>query len=339
MEQNPTLLDESAKGWSPSTRCHGLRTTLSLLLSLTVTLSHAEDSGWEVYRDLGDRAAQSGNLAEAEAMYTKSLQLSDKSLEHQDVQIGELLAKLGELYVIKKEYVKAESPLKRSLDNAVWNLGASDIKLVPPLNRLATCYLYLPNGWPIAQALYYRALNIIEVSLGPDHPDVADALHRFALSLDYPYGRLPSAISLLERALAIREKSLGMDHLKVADTLSTLGFIYDLHGDYTTAKPLYERALTIQESNLGPTEPKVLQTLHNLGMLYILQRDTVNGDLFFQQAITKLEKILGSDHPEVGKVVELYASLLKNVGRQEEAETLLKRAEEISAKSMESSKP
>jgi hypothetical protein len=46
---------------------------------------------------------------------------------------------------------------------------------------------------------------------------------------------------------------------------------------------------------------------------------------------------LGSNQPEVGKVVEKCGSLLKNVGRQEEAELLLKRAEEISSKSMESS--
>jgi len=64
--------------------------------------------------------------------------------------------------------------------------------------------------------------DILERSLGTQHPDVAVPLGGLAAAM-WALGRLEEALPLLQRALAISERTLGPDHPSTATVRSNLG--------------------------------------------------------------------------------------------------------------------
>ena len=309
---------------------------LALVLLAATTLSafdvsRADNESWRKYEALGNEARQTGDFARAEESYANALELIGQSQQISN-DTATLLNKIGEIHFRKKDYKKAEAAYRRALSIFEWNKGPDDHTVAETLDLLATSFLNQVNGKAVAGALYYRALAIREKALGPEHPLVADSLHNVGLTLYFDQGRLPTAIPLFRRALAIREKAFGHSHLKVAESLSSLAFVYDLHGSYKDAASLYEEALEIRETNLGPDAPEVLQTLYNLGMAYRLQGEYGKAETINKRRLMSLERKLGPDHPEVAAALEIYASTLRNAGREEEAKILHERAEQIRAK-------
>ena len=65
-----------------------------------------------------------------------------------------------------------------------------------------------------AESLIKRALDINEMALGPEHPDVGHTLNHLS-TLYLTIGEYAKAESLLKRALSIDEKVFGPDHPNV----------------------------------------------------------------------------------------------------------------------------
>lgn len=77
-------------------------------------------------------------------------------------------------------------------------------------NALAVTYKHT-GRFADAEALYLRALPILESSLGPAHPDVGGLGHNLA-GLAHSRGRYTDAEPLARRSIEIREAALGPDH-------------------------------------------------------------------------------------------------------------------------------
>lgn len=122
-----------------------------------------------------------------------------------------------------------------------------------------------PTGGP-GRPLCERALRIVEITSGPDHPHVATTLCGLAgvlRDLDEPVNARP----LIERALHIHETSYGPDHPYVATTLYSLATVLRDLGEPTTARAPLQRALRIRESTYGPNHSmslRIRQTLRQL---------------------------------------------------------------------------
>jgi tetratricopeptide (TPR) repeat protein len=301
-------------------------------------ITYAEESTWEGQILLGDKAKQTGEIARAKELYEKAIELAGDSLR-EDKRLADVWRKLGDIHSENKDYNEAARAYKRDLNIMVFHLGPDDPQITESMNRLAWCHLHLADGWPIAQALYYRVLEIQEKAFGTGDLRVADSLQNYASSLDFPQNGYRLAIPFLLRSLEIRENHLGKDHPKVADSLIWLAFIHDLNGRYDEAKPLYEQALSIRERTLAPDDPEVLNLTFNLGMLFVLQRDKVDGGSFFRTRISNLEQYLGPNHPETAKLLALYSTFLKNTGQEQEARKIDQRIEAIRSAPSSSSQP
>jgi len=66
----------------------------------------------------------------------------------------------------------------------------------------------MPSANMKAEPLFQRSLKIWEKTLGPDHPDVANALEAYA-DLRSKMGRAKEVASLRARAEAIKKKNKG----------------------------------------------------------------------------------------------------------------------------------
>jgi tetratricopeptide (TPR) repeat protein len=106
-----------------------------------------------------------------------------------------------------------------------------------------------------------------------------------------------------------------------------LATLYQDQGRYTEAEPLFQRALTISEQTLGPEHPETAVMLYNLAFLYQQRHEQAEG--CYQRVLLIDEQVYGQHHPEVATDLEAYASLLREMNREQEALPLEARAKAI----------
>ncbi len=207
-------------------------------------------------------------------------------------------------------------------------LEAEEHKGTKPLAVASTLYnlaiLRRQQGsFAEAERLYRKALGIREHEQGPNHPDVAVILNNLA-ALEVAQGRYADALPLLARALTIRQAALGNAHVLTAQSLNNLALLYAAQGDAAAAEPLYTQALAILEAaapapQSGEPTPGVQPPGSQPG-------DPRGADP-------------RSDDPrsgdprsgELGRVLDNYAALLHDTGRDLEAEKLEARARALHA--------
>jgi tetratricopeptide (TPR) repeat protein len=110
-----------------------------------------------------------------------------------------------------------------------------------------------------------RARALLELDLGRDHLEVADAVSDLGAAMSEA-GDYEGALPLLENALRIQEAELGPDALEVAVTLEFISNAVSGLGDESRSKELDERNLRLYETVLGSEDPRVAMSLRNLAV-------------------------------------------------------------------------
>ncbi|MBW4697476.1 MAG: CHAT domain-containing protein [Aphanocapsa lilacina HA4352-LM1] len=174
-----------------------------------------------------------------------------------------------------------------------------------------------------------RRLELLEQTLGAEHPQVADSLNNLAV-LHGVQGDYAEAEALFERTLALRERAFGPTHPLVAKGLYGLAMLYGARGNLTEAQPLAERALAIRRQTLGADHPQVAKSLHGLAMLLMARGagDTA-AEGYFLEALAVWKKTLGAEHPEAARSLHGLAMLCRLRGEVERAEALFLRVRAI----------
>jgi tetratricopeptide (TPR) repeat protein len=144
-------------------------------------------------------------------------------------------------------------------------------------------------------------------------------------------GALVEAEQLYRRALAIREREQGPNHPDVAVILNNLAGLEAAQGNYDAAQPLLERALTIRQTALGNEHGLTAQSLNNLALLYAAQDNAAAAEPLYQRALAILEKTDEPAEGELERVLDNYAALLHDTGRDTEAAALEARARMLHA--------
>jgi tetratricopeptide (TPR) repeat protein len=115
-----------------------------------------------------------------------------------------------------------------------------------------------------AEAAFRRASAKLEMTLGEDHPETAQAISNLARTL-IAQGRHEEAEPLFRRALRVFDH-VGDNGSNVAVALNGLGLVYNARELYSEAIPCFERALAIFEQVHGPAFPDVATVLRNMAI-------------------------------------------------------------------------
>jgi CHAT domain-containing protein/Tfp pilus assembly protein PilF len=274
-----------------------------------------------------------GEINEAIALADRALKIADKDLgpEHGAVLLS--VSTLAQLHHRKGEPDRAEPFYLRALAIAEKpNSGTEPSFVATLLNGLGRIYVQRADFFG-AEALYKRALNIQERTLGPDDFQVATTLTNLGVMYQEK-GDYQQAERLLERALAIREKATGPEELYVIQSLKSLASLYETKGDYDKAGLLLERAVTRLEKLLGPDNVLVAPGLSDLALHYKTQGDFIKAERLYQRAIAIGEKAGGPENPTLAVTLDNLANLYVSKGDYERAEALYKRALAIKEKSL-----
>lgn len=173
---------------------------------------------------------------------------------------------------------------------------------------------------------------------GGDELAYATTLYRLAI-LRRQQGDLAEAESLYQQALAIRERKQGPTHPDVAMILNNLAAVYAAQGKYDAAQPLLERSVQIRQTALGDDHVLTAESRNNLALLYAAQGKPAAAEPLYRSAIAALEKkdaAPAATQAELERVLENYAALLWDTGRDREAEAIETRARLLRATSSQS---
>ena len=182
--------------------------------------------------------------------------------------------------------------------------------------------------------------EVHDAEANKDKPlDFAQSLYELAI-LRRQQGAFGEAESLYRRALEIREREQGPDHPDLATVLNNLAVLKATLGDYDAAEPLLERALQIRESALGEEHLLTAQSLSNLALLRAARGDAEGAEPLYRRSLAILERP-GSEppHTDLARVLDNYAALLHETGRDGEARALEARARSLGAVSEPGSPP
>jgi tetratricopeptide (TPR) repeat protein len=282
--------------------------------------------------NIGEYHAGRGIFAEAEPLFRRSLEIREKQLGLEHLDVAESLNNLAVLLDSKGKYAEAEPLYRRSIEIREKQSGPEHLDVAYSLNNLAVLLMAI-GKYAEAEPLYRRSLEIREKQLGPEHTDVADSLiGRAALLM--AIGKYAEAEPLYRRSLEIREKQLGLDHPDVAHGLSNLAVLLVSKGNSTEAEPLYRRSLDIVEKQLGPDHPDVANSLNNLAVLLRSKGKYTEAEPLSRRSLEIREKQLGPDHPDVANSLNNLGVLLESKGKYAEAEPLFRRSLEIREKQL-----
>lgn len=103
-------------------------------------------------------------------------------------------------------------------------------------------------------------------------------------------------------------------------------------GEYTQGVKVAKRALQVAQQNDGPDHPNVALSLSNLAELYEAQKEYAKAEPLYKRSLEILEKEFGQDSPFLVPTLLNMASLYNNIGRKDEADRLMERANNIQAK-------
>ncbi|KAM3067029.1 hypothetical protein ACMFMG_011810 [Clarireedia jacksonii] len=200
---------------------------------------------WDFY-NLGNLYREQGKLAEAEAMYIRALEGSEKALGPDHTSTLSTVNNLGILYREQGKLVEAEAMFIRALEGCEKALGPNHTSTLDIVNNLGV--LYKGQGKLIeAEAICIRVLEGSEKTLGPDHISTLPIVSNLG-DLYREQGKLAEAEAMYLRALDGYENALGLEpissYLPALHTMFAFGDLFSQTDRKDTARAMYNRALS-----------------------------------------------------------------------------------------------
>ena len=204
--------------------------------------------------NLGQLKYQQRDLAHAERLFRRSLEIRERSLGADHVSVAQNLNNLAALHVARNEHAEAEALLVRALRINEQERGPSHPDVAVTINNLAKLH-FKRGAYADAEPLLLRLLALKQT---PDknNPEAAAVLASLA-TLRQATGHPAAAESLWRETLAIRERTLSPTDAALSPTLEGLADSCEAQRRWSDAISYRERALESRMKLLGPDHPVV----------------------------------------------------------------------------------
>ena len=280
----------------------------------------SSDTLAESLRHLAISYRQLGRREEAELLLLRAIRIREETLGPDHHIVVTPLDNLANLYRELGRYDEAIALHERGLGILEKALAPNHPRLATKLNNLATAYKAL-DRYEEAESLLLRALTIREETLGPEHPTVSTTLNTLG-TLYLSFGRLDDAEKFLLRSLAIREAASGPDDPRAGVNKLNLGDVHLQRGELDAAERLTLEALAIWNRKLNADHIFRCYGDWQLANVYREQGRYQEAEGIYAGAYGRLVDIRGKDDPDVKELAADYATLLRALDRNAEAEAL-----------------
>lgn len=309
--------------------CRSRSIYICILLGITLFAGPLQAQEME-YERLSHAAATQFNLrrlAESERLLVKALAVSE-AFPPFDIRRADTLRDLGVVSAARRRFIEAEAHLMRSLLIREQIADDQPDGILGTLDRLAVV-LRLAGRLERAEHVAERALALRIEQLGPRHPEVADALVS-AADVALARGRADEAETRLRAALDIRKEAVGHDNLVVADLLASIGRVCETRGRLDEARKNLTRASKIYEK-LAPRSVGHAAVLEDLADVLVRSEKLLDAERLLRRAIGLRTSSADSGAGAIARSMRKCADILRQAGRDDDAERLEKRATDLMA--------
>jgi len=188
--------------------------------------------------------ASQGRVAEAEALYKRSLSVVEQALPGDPLLAGSL-NNLGQFYRGQRRYLEAIDLFRRALAIYQPAYGDNHSLTAKVINNLAAVYL-ASGRYDQAEPLYRRGLGATEKLLGAEHSSVAISLDWLAQT-NFLQRRYSESEAHLRRAIAIAEKSAGAESKLIVSLLDHLVSVVEAQGRADEASSIQQQAQSLAD--------------------------------------------------------------------------------------------
>ncbi|CAF4019125.1 unnamed protein product [Rotaria sp. Silwood1] len=207
---------------------------------------------------------EQGRLEEALKKHQDVLNMREKQLRPNDINIQRSLINIGNVYHALNNYDTALQHYRKALqlhnDYPSENLREKAICL----NHIGSTEIEQGN-YSAARDAFQQAFQIRQQILPPDHPHIAESLYNIGI-VQRQQGDYHDALDSCRRALAIRQKLFSDDHPLVADTFELKAKIYHSQNRFQDALEIHRKVLHIREKSSPNTHADIAQSLNNIGI-------------------------------------------------------------------------
>ena len=261
-------------------------------------------------------------ISEADSLIT-----AERTLGTNHCGVAIICMRLGDNYLSQKRYAEAELNYKRAVGILEKFFGPKDVEVASCLYKLAELF-NKQNKLSECEGYIWRTLEIQQQGLGADHIDVATTLEMLA-DIKGRQSNHEQAEMFFRSALSIKEKLYGKDSPKLISLLERAADIYAQLGRSEDSVPYYVRLVRIKHKG-GEKQPmEVAKLLDKLGKVYDKRGDLQSAESQYELSLEIYQDNFGPDHPEVAGALERYASALRKVEKNDEADKLETKAKEI----------
>lgn len=271
-----------------------------------------------------------GDFAKAERIINGYLDEMQKTFAKNSPEIGSIYNELGLACSTQHDGVraKAESFHLQALAIREQTLGPGHLDVAESLIDLGNIY-WGQNKFEQAGPLFYRALGILGMLLGPADKDVEKVrLDITRLNSCRNKDKLVGGEPFFVDDLAAKERSFGTNHPEVVvKSLFTLAGYYIKEGRPALTEPLYQRVIAAQGKSLPPPPPNLEDRtdsgLERLASYYREQKQDVQAEKLFKQVLDIREKAQGPNHYKTVQVMVELARLYEEQGRYADTDLLI----------------
>lgn len=139
-------------------------------------------------------------------------------------------------------------------------------------------------------------------------------------------GEYAAAEAELLEALRLAESTHGEWSIETASALNALGMTYKYWGRFDDGRRVYERALAIVQRAFGDLHGDVATLHHNLGGLEHARRAFEAAEPHARRSVELRRELDGPEHVTTAEDEAAWAPILRALGRNTEAEALLRHA-------------
>ncbi|KAL4125223.1 hypothetical protein PRIC2_008808 [Phytophthora ramorum] len=192
---------------------------------------------------------------------------------------------------------------------------------------------------PDIAGMYRQSLKIREITLGENHPQVAQSLNNLALYLSNQLetqhlsevelaAQRAEIGRLYNRALRIRRSRLGNASFETAATLNNMGNFKRLAKDWRGAEENIKEALQITDRYFNDISPRAARISINLARVYRDQKRYGEAIAAYKKA-QDIRQQLFPDTRDVGFCIEQIGKCLRLQGKEEEGKVLEERGRQM----------
>lgn len=270
---------------------------------------------------IGEFFTESGRYAAAEPLLRLVYRYRRLALGPSDHRTTAAMEHLATVLYHEGRYPEAEEMLRNTLRIMEDSLGEDHPRLCPVLDSLAATALQRQHSGDI-EHYCRRSLAIAERHYGREHPEPLDRLVNLAEFEMYREAN-DIAVDILQSVVDIAIGAFGSEHPFTLRYQVELGFGLRRAGMLRKSTVLLERLVPTIEALMGE-HPMLARALECLGLAYAQGRLFAQATPLYRRAYDIRLRIQGIEHPDVMHTHRMLAWVLRENGRLDEAETILR---------------